>query len=192
MGYSFLVIDIETTGLDPQLDDILEIGIVRVEIPNETIIPIFFQTIKPRQIPVTCWAFENSTLSREEIKDSMPLDTYRKQLQELFIKYDCVSYNTEFDFSFLKKNGFRLKYIMPDPMLFAQDILKLPSKKGGYKWPKVQECLYYFDILETEPHRALEDALLEAEIMLRLIDLGYFSSFFSKKQHHVKRHPKQK
>ena len=83
-------------------------------------------------------------------------------------------------------NGFHFKYIMPDPMLFATDILKLHSQKGGYKWPKVQECLYYFDILEEEPHRALQDASLEAEIMLRLIDLGYFSSFITRRYHHTK------
>ena len=191
MGYSFLVIDIETTGLDPQLDEILEIGIVKVKLPNERITPIFNHTIKPKQIPLTCWAFENSTLNRELIQDSMPIDIYRKELQELFLKYDCVSYNTEFDFSFLNKVGFQFKYIMSDPMHFAPDILKIPNKRGGYKWPKVQECLYYFDILEIEPHRALDDAKLEAEIMLRLIDLGYFSSYFSRKRPRSRRYTKR-
>ena len=76
---------------------------------------------------------------------------------------------------------------MLDPMLFATDILKLNSQKGGYKWPKVQECLYYFEILELGPHRALQDAKLEAEIMLRLIHIGYFSSLIIRRYQHTKK-----
>ena len=45
------------------------------------------------------------------------------------------------------------------------------------KFPKVQECLDYFGIKETEPHRADKDAFLEAKIIWELIKIGKYPNF---------------
>lgn len=61
-------------------------------------------------------------------------------------------------------------------MLLSTDVVKMPSPRGGYKWPKVQQAYDFFfpDNEYTEQHRGADDAFYEADIVYKLYEMGKF------------------
>lgn len=171
---NILVLDIETDGLNACWNRIVEIGAVLLNTTNGAITNLFGSTVfddhaRSRCLDLNAWVFQNTTLLADEVLSSPPLSHFFPVLDELFQKYPVVAYNMNFDISFLKDRGFHFPSALPCPMLFAAGILRLPGYYGDFKWPKVQECLDFFGIDEREPHRALEDARLEAQVIYQLI-----------------------
>jgi len=173
-----LVIDIETTGLCPVNDSIVEIGAVLLNTRNGRIKEKFHSLIKEHQIiPADSWIFNNSDLKHEDIiNHGKSIEEIRKDLQKLFKKYSCTSYNQKFDFRFLAHRDFYFKKRTGDPMLILTNVLKIDCGFENYKWPSVQEVINFFGWNKTEPHRALEDAKLEAKIVLELIKRGLWKN----------------
>ncbi len=99
-----------------------------------------------------------------------------------------TAYNAPFDFGkFLNYDPWGWidgdNYIeMPCLMDKATYVCKIRNRYG-YKWPKVDEAINHmfsprerreYD-LHKEKHRALDDARLEANIMLKMIDMGSYT-----------------
>lgn len=168
-----LVLDIETTGLNPLQHHIVEIGGVILDFPGGVITDRVHYLIHENGFNEHAWIFNNSDLTPAEVKTGVTLESIREELQKLFDDHICVAYSAAFDFGFLQARGFRIDRRGPDPMLLATDVLKIPNYRG-FKWPKVQECLDYFQICENEPHRALSDTRLEAKIVYELYKRNVF------------------
>jgi DNA polymerase III epsilon subunit-like protein len=182
-----LLIDLETTHLNPARGSIVEIGAVTLDLNTREIDRVFDEIIKPEQeFNTNAWIFANSSLSVKDVKAGKTLDEIRDTFQQLLSSYPVIAYNQKFDFSFLTHNGFSIECAGRDPMYDATDLLKIP-RYDGYKYPKVQECLNYFEINVIEPHRAIEDAELEAQIVLCLMDAGAYSIGMGKLLAHTQR-----
>ncbi len=175
------VIDIETTGLNPKNDLILEIGIAELDLDAGITDILFDSYVREPTFGEEhrdSWIFKNSDLSFEEIKKASLLDKFRQELQNIFNKYPITAFNKLFDLGFLKARGFEFAHELPCIMLTSTDICKIPHRNGGYgyKWPKAQEAWDFFfpksDYIEK--HRAADDAVHEAKILLELIKLGKF------------------
>lgn len=168
-----LVIDIETTDLEPRDGNIVEIGGVLLDTKTFEIKTVFSQLINEGpEMNTGAWIFWNSNLKPEMVqKEGKKIDEIREGFQKLLDSYVTIAYNQTFDFKWLENRGFKITKRGKDPMGICTDILKIPGNRGysSYKWPKVQECLNYFEIKEIEPHRASADAMLEARIVAELI-----------------------
>ena len=169
-----LVIDIETTGLCPVNDFIVEIAAVSLNTRNGRIKEKFHSLIKEYPIiPADSWIFKNSDLKHEDVmKYGNSIEEIRKDLQKLFNKFSCTSYNQVFDFGFLTNRHFYFKNKTRDPMLVLTNVLKINHGFKNYKWPSVQEALNFFNMDIIEPHRALDDAKIEARIIFESIKRG--------------------
>lgn len=166
-----LVLDLETDGLNPP-SNILEVGIVslncNLEIKDE-----FSCLIKGKDIDPNAWIFRNSSLTLKEVMDfGKEWRCVHRKIQGFLSKHTATAYNQGFDFKFLRFYDIEIKKPGPDPMPIMTDVLKIPFNSYKYKWPSVQECLDYFGINEREPHRALDDARLEAQIIKKMIKSG--------------------
>ncbi|MBY9007499.1 MAG: 3'-5' exonuclease [Candidatus Lokiarchaeota archaeon] len=167
------VFDIETTGLSPYKDKILEIGIASLDTQSNYVEGEVFWTIN-EEVTGNEWVFKNSSLTIEDIKNS------NYSIQEViglftdFIRGKILTaYNKIFDFGFMNSNGFNPSCISdyPDIMLLAKPILNIRHPTLRIKRPSVQECLNHFHINKLESHRALDDAILEAKILLKILIL---------------------
>jgi len=171
----YLVIDTETTAKEPHLGHLAEIGAVLLDSVTFEMKDVFHHKIKESEdFDRNAWIFSNSNLTAEDIlKEGVSLESVREELQNLFDKYVVIAFNGFFDFKWLENRKFSIPRKGKDPMYITTNILKLPPRIRGteYKWPSVQECLRYFKIDAIEPHRALEDARLEARIIIELIKL---------------------
>ena len=175
------VVDIETTGLDIYSDKIIEIGIVELNLEKYTITPIFDELViedgyDPDKFK-NSWIFQNSTLNPYIIiEKGIYIEEIKDEIQDILERQLISAYNIEFDASFLKRAGFRIPRIGPDPMLILTDIMRIPHSVYGFKWPKMEEG-YNFLLPEesySEKHRALDDAVHEAKIIWKLYQMGLY------------------
>ena len=175
-----LVLDIETTGLSPKTDFILELGIVKLNLETGEITTLFDEVFKDPNLTAKhrkSWIFENGFMNIEEIRNAQPLERYRTQIQNILLPFQgrITAWNREFDESFLYANGFDLGADIPCPMKASTHFFKIKGTRG-FKWPKAQEA---WDILfpethKIEAHRGLDDSIMEAKIIFELVKRGVY------------------
>ncbi len=178
-----LVLDIETTGLSPKFDFILELGIVKLNIGTGEITNLFDKIFKDPKLTAkhrNAWIFQNGYMHIDEVRNAKPLDNYRAEIQHILtpFKGKITAWNRDFDNAFLQQEGFDLGLAMSCPMKASTDYFKIPGARG-YKWPKAQEAwdILFPDVHKTEKHRGLDDSIMEAKIIFELIKKEVYNPF---------------
>lgn len=177
-----IVIDIETTGFLNKGGKIVEVGIVELNLENGECKIVFDKVTHEKGITKNevenAWIIQNSDLTVEDVRYSKRLDLLKSEIQNILNNYPqgATAFNRSFDFDYLEDRGFHFPRKLDCPMLLSTDILKLPSKFGKYKWPKVEEAYDFFfpNNDYAEKHRGADDALHEAQIVYELYKRGIF------------------
>ncbi len=178
-----IVVDCETTGLDPHYDLILEIGIVELDLMTGETKVLFNSVVREPMFGEEhkySWIFENSDLNFDEVMNAPLLDEVLPEIQAIFKRCSVTAYNKSFDLGFLKSRGIDVPNELPCIMKTATNILRIPFLRGNkkYKWPNCQESFEYFfpatDYIEK--HRAADDATHEAMILYEIFQRGYLSN----------------
>lgn len=176
-----LIIDIETTGFMPK-GRIVEVGIVELNLDTGEKKILFDQVCHESGITeeevAKSWIVEHSDLTVEAVRKSRNLVRLKPTIQLIIDSYPigATAYNNKFDFGYLKNRGFNFPKELPCPMILSTNICKCPGKRGGYKWPSVQEAWDFFfpNTKYIETHRGADDAFHEASIVKELYDRGVF------------------
>lgn len=177
-----LVVDLETAAHDLDKDDmrdlnnslIIEVGIVLANLETGKIVPVFDQVCREdRACSRDAWIFRNSSLTPELVTGSTHFNEYKQEIQGLFDRYHATSWWQDYDFKRMEHHsrGLSIEKRFWDPVKALAPFLKLlPIRKTGYKRPKVKEAYRYFMGKRLEhPHRALDDAWVEAEIIVKAV-----------------------
>ncbi|HEY3373679.1 MAG TPA: exonuclease domain-containing protein [Candidatus Aquicultor sp.] len=164
---TYVVVDLETTGLDPRTEHIIEIGAVKMigSQPVET----FNRLVNPnRMIPPKITALTGITNGM--LADALELEKAFGQFAEFAKDSVLVAHNAPFDLSFLNRaarsighKSFRSRYF--DTLLIAR---KLKPMLGFYR---LENLVVHFGAAAQPCHRALPDALATAEVFSSLIGL---------------------
>lgn len=152
---SYIVIDIETTGLDPYFDEIIEIGALKIE--NNHIVDSFNSLIKlPYNGKLSPFIEKLTGISNEMLKDAPKI----KEVLPKFLKYIgnsiLIGHNVNFDINFLyDKINDKLKKTLSNNFV---DLMRL-SRKLFPELPnhKLITIAQYFNVSTKNHHRALED-----------------------------------
>lgn len=164
----FVIVDFETSGLSPKIDEIIEIGALRVVEQEVTErLSILIQTDK--KIPGFVTELTGIT-EKMLIDEGVPLKTAVQQL--LCFIGDCplVFYNAGFDRAFLKNSCDKINCAFPnnaymDLMVMAKNKLE---DVANYK---LETIANYFDAAVTQTHRALEDCQLTLFVLKKLNEI---------------------
>jgi len=154
---NFVVIDLETTGLDLNNDDIIEIGAVRIE--QGEIVAQFSTLVNPHRkldpLVIRLTGIDNSMLENQpEIQAACD------SLSHFIGDAVLIAHNSFFDRSFLKRYlTFEQQWI--DSITFAQ--VAFPTFHS-YALAYLCETLA---INNDSAHRALSDALATAELFIK-------------------------
>ncbi|MDY6352761.1 MAG: type I-E CRISPR-associated endoribonuclease Cas2e [Lachnospiraceae bacterium] len=156
---NYVVLDIETTGLNAIKDDIIEIGAVKSESGK---LSFFHQMIDiHKQIPDNISKLTGIT--NDMISGAMDIKSVLPDLMDFIGELPLVGYNIGFDILFinvaLDKNG------LPALSNRTIDLLERVKKEKLFQVNyKLSTTLHSYGIDKTVPHRALEDAKLILEL----------------------------
>ncbi len=171
----FAFVDIETTGLDPDIHEIISIGCIIGEWQSETTIKVvekFEIKIKPEFIER---AHERSLRVNKYTKESWGDAISLKKAMEQFAKKTegaiMVSHNVSFDAGFLEK-AFKTTDIPPSMHYHKLDTISLAYavlKDTDVKRYSLQYLCDYFEIKNVNPHTALADTEALFALFLKLM-----------------------
>lgn len=164
---TYVSIDLETTGLNPKRDRIIEIGAIRVE--KGEITGEFSTYVNPgRKLEERITALTG--IRNEDLEDAPELDEIFPELLEFLGDLSLLGHRILFDYSFLKKAAVDRKLTFErsavDTLQIARKYLPdLPHRNLEYL------CRYYE--IPHHAHRALEDAKATDQLFRKLTELFY-------------------
>ena len=161
---TFIAVDLETTGLSPENDYIIEIGALKYH--NGKCVGTFSRLVKP-PVTISKRITEITGIDNNMVKDAPGIEVVMQEFLDFVGEEEVLlGHNLRFDYSFIKTHAKRLGYSFSmkglDTLGIARKFLtNLPKKNLGAL------CEYY-EVINPCAHRAYEDAKTTAVIYAKL------------------------
>lgn len=156
---NYVVLDLETTGLDPTWNEIIEIGAIRVR--NHEIVETFSSLVKP-DIPIDDFIASLTGITNEMVADAPAINAILPQLFDFVGNDIVVGHNVNFDINFLYDNslrctgrGFTNDFV--DTMRLSR---RLFPEEAHHRLADLE---LRFNLHNENAHRAMSDVLLTKE-----------------------------
>lgn len=157
----YVVFDLETTGLSPFKDEIIEIGAVRVD-KDGKIVGTFTTLVKPSQ-PVSEFIQNLTGISNEMLSDAPSIYTVLPRFADFVGDSILVGHNVTFDIAFVQQKAKiykETKFLNP-----YVDTLSLTRKVyPNLKSYKLQDLIKEFNLKTYAAHRALADVVATQQL----------------------------
>ena len=156
---SYVCFDLETTGLDPLYNEIIEIGALKVR--DGKVAERFMEFIHPQE-EISPMITNLTGITNEMVANARPADAVISDFLEFCEDDVLIGHNVGFDYSFMKSGasnlGLTFEKFGIDTFKIAQRTLKsLPSKS-------LSSLCEYYQIENKAAHRAYYDALATAKL----------------------------
>lgn len=160
---AMVFLDLETTGLDPLNDQIIEIGAIKIEQGQTVEFHCLVQTDHTVSPAVT----ELTGISQEMLRAGTPLSDSMHALRDFIDGVTLIGYNISFDIRFI--NAAFSKFNIDRIQNTVIDLISICKKKNSFQANyKFETSLKEYQITNTVPHRALEDARLMHQLYMKL------------------------
>lgn len=152
----FVVLDLETTGLNPLMDEIIEIGAVRVTLSSKNH-TAFQMLVKPvRKVPRKITEITGITQEMVD-REGVPIRAALSQFVDFIGDLPLVTFNAEFDMSFLCAAAKREQIAIGNSYACA-------LKRARRAWPGLQsyrliDLAKRGNLSTVDAHRALGDSI---------------------------------
>ena len=155
-----VALDLETTGLDPRADKILEIGAVKFR--GDAEIERYSALIDPgRDIPP--FVADLTGISDKDVTGAPAFEEVLPRLTEFLGNYPMVGHNVAFDAGFLVRNG-----VPPRTQTFDTYDLAYALMPGAAEYG-LGALGIALGLTHDAPHRALSDALVTRDLFLLML-----------------------
>ncbi|MBE5941058.1 MAG: PolC-type DNA polymerase III [Lachnospiraceae bacterium] len=163
---SFVVFDIETTGLNPKVSKIIEIGAVKIV--NGEVVESFSEFVNP-QVPIPYNITKLTSITDEMVINADAIDVVLPAFLSFVGDSVLVAHNAGFDTKFIKKNakdmGIKVENTIIDTMTLSHILC---PELGKYTLDRV--CKHLGVKLENH-HRAVDDANATGDIFKRFLKM---------------------
>lgn len=164
-GKSFVVFDVETTGLNCAFDKITEIGAVKI---TDGVITHSFESLINPKIHIRQDTVKLNGIDDETVKGSPTIEEVLPDFYKFTYGCTLVAHNYEFDSKFIeaesKNSGYYFDNSSYDTVLLAREYLKgLPNHR-------LETLCKYYGIEIGNHHRAEYDALATARLFIKLAE----------------------
>ncbi|MDK2050936.1 3'-5' exonuclease [Aliarcobacter butzleri] len=153
---SFIVIDIETTGLHSIRDEIIEIGAIKIENINSTQHKTFQAFIKPKKA-IPEFITNINGITNEMVENADSIEEVLEEFLDFIEDYPLVGHNIDFDIKFLNNKIKKAKLDFNNKELIDTLPLSRRAFPKSYNH-KLQTLVRYIGINTNGSHRALEDS----------------------------------
>lgn len=163
----YIVVDLETTGLDPFSGcEIIEIGIT--EIVNNQIGRNYSRLIKPKGI-IPSHITGITSITNEMVENEQSLETVLLNFRKYVGDTTIIAHNAKFDLKFL---NYYLDLLGLEPINNHICTLEMLKKCKSYKGKnkKLETACKYYNIVNEHAHRANSDTLATAKLFLTIKD----------------------
>ena len=155
----YIVLDVETTGLSPESDDIIEFGAIKIENGQET---DCFNTFIDPGYPIPPYITQITGITDTDVAGSPDLLTAIRDIAAFISDFPIVAHNATFDLRFLfrayQKAGLQTNFHYIDTLTLARHAFpELPSHR-------LSILINYLGINGTQEHRALSDVRFSYQI----------------------------
>lgn len=172
---NYSILDLETTGLDPKYDEIIEIGIIKVR--NNKIVDKYQTLVQPNttyiddednEIYIDEFIEELTGITNEMLEDAPKIEEVIENAMNFISEDIIVGHNVNFDINFLydaikKYNDTDLSNDFLDLMKMARRAIKEINHH------RLTDIAAFFEY-DYEAHRALEDCKATYDLLNHLID----------------------
>ena len=161
----YVVLDVETTGLNTRADEIIEIGAVRLENGVET--AEFSELINPG-VPVPERVSEITGITTAMLRDKRDLMTVMPEFAKFCEGAVLVAHNASFDMAFFrrafKKAGIPFNFTIVDTLALVR------NQYPHLKTHKLGSMCKLLGISLLNAHRAVHDARATSLMLLKVLD----------------------
>lgn len=188
-----VVVDLETTGLAGwPYDYIVNVGVVGVDLYNGVVVDLYSSNVGypeaagwPSRLKDS-WIFRNGMMTLQEVINGPAEQSVMMDLQKILRKFPATSYNVNFDFGrFLDYKIISTKQLCCLMEAAAQCPLIPKDRKHetGKSYPKLETCYNILcpddpaDVDGKQKHLGLEDARMAGHVLIKLMDMGYWSTW---------------
>lgn len=162
---NFIAFDLETTGLYPELDKIIEVGAVKYI--DGKVDSVFSTLVDPEQSIPTI-ATKINGITNDMVKDKPLIQRTLVDLSQFCQGFIMVAHNASFDFQFLQSNFRRHKMQAPDSLVIDSYGMAKKILPGLANY-KLGTLVQHLNIQSEVFHRAEDDAKYCAEVFMHLI-----------------------
>lgn len=161
------VIDVETTGLDPIGDRVIEVGIIRFE--GGQVVETYGELINPER-PIPADSTRITGITDADVADKPTFAELAPEMVKRLQGVGIVAYNLSFDRSFMRNELERCGLGWPDeaptldPLIFARQFFKNHPRKNLGAISKL------LGIPLEEAHRATHDATVTGHVLFAFAD----------------------
>lgn len=164
---TYVVYDIETTGLSSNYDEIIEIGACKVK--NGIIVDEFSSFVKPVS-QISAFTTELTSITQDDVRNADPIEVVLPKFKEFIGDAILVAHNATFDnshiYANLKRLGIFEKYY---PTIDTLQLFRLRYGKGLKKFG-LDAMVKFFDIVLVQHHRAVHDAKATALCFVAMLN----------------------
>lgn len=161
---TFCVFDTETTGLEPRLDKIIEIGAVLLE--HGKITQTFQSFINPHR-GLTPKIRQLTNITEADLINAPETEDVLSDFYKFSYGLPLVGHNIKFDYEFITMEGKPYNIVFENELV---DTLTLSQKFLSLRHYKLDNVAKYFAIVNEGAHRAIYDALTTAKIFMKFAE----------------------
>ena len=161
----YIVVDLETTGLDPYKGcEIIEIGITIII--NGEIVKNYSRLIKPKNI-IPNFITDITNIDNDMVKNEECIEVILPKFREYIGDRVIIAHNAKFDLKFL---NYYLEKMNLNPITKYICTLELLKQNKSYKGKnkKLETACKYYNIENINAHRADSDTLATAKLFLKI------------------------
>ena len=164
----YIAFDIETTGLDPMYDEIIEIGAIKIENGKE--VEVFSTLVKPKY-EIDEFISELTGITNKMVKESPSIDKVLPKFIDFIKDSIILGHNVNFDINFIYDN--LIKYDMNPITNDFIDTLRLSRRLlPELEHHRLSDLADYYNINTVGSHRSLKDVRMTIEVYNNLEKLA--------------------
>ena len=178
----YIVLDTETTGLNPKKDEILSIGATKIK-DNKILASSSFEVFIKPSGKISHESIKIHRIRPDDLKNGVTIEEALRDLLHFIGNLTIVGYYIQFDINIL--NNYLKKFIgtkLPNKSIeLSQMYYKRYKKKSSYEYVdlKFDTIMNKLSLPPLSKHDALNDAIMSAMMFLKLKNLPLYKGSFS-------------